>query len=164
MAAPAAGPPALHPSAEVRTRLAGEPARATGVDEGTPMTERGAVHTYRPKWTEAGPDGRRRLVTGKSWCWRFTFRKKPYGECGDKRTGLPFRRRADALAAGERRKAEVVAGYIDDPHKTTFAALAAIIAAAASTKSARTKAGAKGVAARLQTYFHSDEPADGHGA
>lgn len=124
------------------------------------MGVRGAVHTFRPCWSEDDKaTGKKRLVRGKSWCWRFRFRGKPYGECGDKRTGLPFTKRADALAAGERRKAEVVAGFTDDPHKTTFAALAAIITAEASTKSARTKASARGVVARLSTYFRADEPA-----
>jgi integrase len=125
-----------------------------------PNGERGAVHTYQPCWSEKDPKtGVKRLVRGKSWCWRFRFRGQRYGECGDKRTGLPFAKRGDALKAGEARKAEVVAGYVEDPHRTTFAKLAATITALASVKSARTQACAAGVVARLGTYFRADESA-----
>jgi integrase len=119
--------------------------------------DRGAVHTFRPSWSEPDGKGGRRKRVGKSWCWRFSFRGHLYQGCGDKRTGQPFKTAAAARDAGEARKAEMVAGYSDDPRRTTFATLTGIIRALAGVHSAHTKASAAGAVARLTSFFRDDE-------
>jgi integrase len=122
------------------------------------MSERGTTHTFRATWTEPDPDnpGRRRLRTASTWSWRFTFRNKTYTGGGSKDTPGGFKTRAEAREAGDRRRAEVLAGLEEDPRRTTFAALERIATTEASLLRASTQHMVKTALARLRPFLKDD--------
>jgi integrase len=113
------------------------------------MSERGGVHTFRPSFTRGDKTtgGGRRLFRTKTWAWRFSYRGRSYSG------GKGYRTRAVARAAGEARKAEVVAGMILDPRKTTYETLEQIIVREYSLKSAGAVKRLKCHMKWLKTFF-----------
>lgn len=79
--------------------------------------QRGIVHVFRPLWSKRLPDGSRIVQRTKLWYWRFTAYGKRYSGGPGKPT------QAEALAVGEKRKAEVCAGQEDDWRKLTLSGL-----------------------------------------
>jgi hypothetical protein len=87
------------------------------LEEPEDLSARGAVHTFRPTYTQPGPNGTRISKVARTWAWRFHFRGKKYqGSDG-------YMTATEARAAGEARKAEVRAGLEDDWRKLTIAGL-----------------------------------------
>lgn len=114
------------------------------------MGDRGAVHTYRPTWTQPDKaDPTKRVQrTASLWHWVFYYRARRY------QGGPGEATRAAARAHGEKRKAEVTAGLEQDPRKLTFLGLAQILEAEQHLKDASTRASVVAVIKRLRRFFH----------
>ncbi len=112
------------------------------------MGERGAVHTFRASYTRRDRTTGKRVTRRTSgWAWRFAYHGKRYSGGG------AFKTRAEARAAGEVRKREVVAGQIQDPRRTTFETLAEIVKAEYSLKAQTTRDRLAFSLKWLQTFF-----------
>lgn len=112
------------------------------------MTERGAVHTYRPRYTRFDKTLNRRVTKQTTgFGWRFAYHGKRF--CG----GGAFKTKAEARAAGEARRSEVVAGQIEDPRKTTYESLEEAIKAEYVLKADSTRSRLGYSLKWLRTYF-----------
>lgn len=112
------------------------------------MGERGAVHTFRAAYTRLDKTtGRRIRKQTSGYAWRFAFHGKRYAGGG------AYPTRADARTAGEARKREVVAGQIQDPRKTTYETLEALIKAEYSLRGKSQQACLGSCLRWLQTFF-----------
>lgn len=112
------------------------------------MSERGAVHTFRPSYTRRDRTTGERITKQTSgWAWRFAYHGKRYSGGG------AFKSRALARAAGEARKREVVAGQIQDPRRTTYETLEQAIKAEYTLKAESTRARLDFSLKWLKTYF-----------
>lgn len=122
------------------------------------MSERGGVHTFRPTWTEAGPDGRI-TKTSKNWHWRFSYAgKRFFGGTGQ--DGFPFSSRTAARDAGEARLAEVRQGYEQDPRRATWVTLETIIRAHCKGEARGSGASMEACLSRLRSFFGADRLRD----
>jgi hypothetical protein len=122
------------------------------------MSERGTTHVFRATWTEADPavPGARRRRVASTWSWRFTFGGKTYTGGGSKEKPGGYKTKEEARRAGDRRKAEVVAGRDRDPRRTTFLMLEALALAESTLKAKGTQASVRAVFARLRPFFGAD--------
>lgn len=113
---------------------------------------RGTVHVYQASYTEPDPEnpGKRRLVRGSLWYWRFSCNGKAYNGGPGEKT-----KRA-ALAHGEKRREQVRGGVEGDPRKVRFPVLAGIIRAEGLHRGGATGASMQSVAKRLETFFGND--------
>lgn len=122
------------------------------------MPERGICHVFRGTWTEPDPDnrGKRRLREANTWSWRFTFRGRTYSGGGSRDIPGGYKTQAAAREAGDKRRAEVLAGLEEDPRRTTFTVLERVALAESAVLKARTKAMYVTTFNRLRPFFRDD--------
>jgi len=119
---------------------------------------RGTLHTFRATWTEPDPDnpGQRRLRTATTWSWRFTFRGRTYTGGGSREIPGGYKTQAAARDAGDRRRAEVLAGLEEDPRRTTFAVLERVALAETTILRESTQHMTRTAFARMRPFFKDD--------
>lgn len=115
------------------------------------MSTRGSIHVFFPSWSETLPDGTRVKKTSPRAAYRLWFRAVRYQEGG-------YESKAKALAAGEKRKAELRAGLETDPSKYTLAALRDLSDALQETNEPATRRNHANSWARLLAFFPSGMP------
>lgn len=91
--------------------------------------ERGSVRSYRATYTRKTKDGKRISKQTSGWAWRFAYGGKRYSGGG------AYPSRAEARAAGESRRREVVGGLVTDPRRTTYETLERLIVSEYSLRS-----------------------------
>lgn len=115
------------------------------------MKERGAVHVFQPTYTQVGPDGLRRYKTAATWGYRFWFRGKEY------QRSAGWSMKAEAREEGERHKAELVAGRLDDARTARFSGLVALIRAEYGLScSPQTRTRLESALRHLEPFFGGD--------